>query len=138
MQQQISEHLPGAYRAHTGSIIYKGLLVSQQQISRSKLLCCYYSNHYIRRTLDLRSLLLGVYCSTQASCARARASYLSCPPTYTARKPPDSATKSQIYTGTYLQNSTSYVIYLARNCFDIHSQNKACTTFTYGIVHDDE
>ena len=58
----ISEHQPGAYRAHTGYIIYKGLLVSQQEISRSKLLCCYHTSHYIGRTLDLRNLLLGGYC----------------------------------------------------------------------------
>ena len=72
----IPEQLPGTHNGNTVYIILKGLgLESQQKISSIKLLCCCHSNHYISRTLDLCRLLLGGYCSTQASFARASASY---------------------------------------------------------------
>ena len=118
----IPEHQTGANRAnHTGSIIVKGLRISQQKLSSSKLFCCYHSNHYISRTLGLRSLLLGGYCSTQASFARTSASYHPIPP----RTQITSTTKSQIYTSTYSDKKSHTARFsLARNCLDIDSQKK--------------
>ena len=121
----IPKHWSGANRANTGYIIFKGLgLVSQQKLSSSKLFCCFHSNHYIRRTLDLRSLLLGGYCSTQASFARASASYLSSPhPTPHANHQHQQITN--LHRHILTQKSHTTRVSLARNCLDIHAKTKS-------------
>ena len=47
-------------------LILKSLsLESQQNVFSFKLLCCHHRDHYVSRTLDLRSLLLSEFCSAQ-------------------------------------------------------------------------
>ena len=73
-----SKHRTDANRANTVYIILRSLsLKSQQKISSFKLFCCHHNAHYISRTLDLCSLLLSAYCSTQASFARSSTSHRS-------------------------------------------------------------
>ena len=131
------EHRPGANRANTVYIILKGLgLESQQKISSSKLLCCCHSNHYISRTLGLCSSLLGGYCSTQASFARASASY---PPLT-----PIPHTNHQHYQITNIrkhiltQKITHYTFFSRTQLLRHPLTRKAYTTLTYILVQVEE
>ena len=106
----IPEHRPGANGANTGFIIFKGLLVSQQKISSSKLLCRYHTSHYISRTRDLCSYCsVDINCSTQASFARASASYLSSPQLHPARKPPAPPNHKYTQAHAHTKNHTLHV-----------------------------
>jgi len=132
MCNTILEHRSGANRANTGYIIFNGLLVSQQSISSSKLFYCCHSNHYISRTRDLCSLLLGGYCSTQASFARASASYLSSP--HPARKSPTPSNHKHTHAHTHTKNHTLHV-FLSHATAYTYTQKNACTTLTYIVAH---
>ena len=92
-------------------------LESQQKIISVKVFFCHHSNNLRSRTLDLCSLLLCEYCSTQASFARASASCHPLPPI-----PPITNT----HTGTHSHKKAHNTRFsLTRNCVDIHSQKSA-------------
>ena len=90
---------------------------SQQNVFSFKLLCCHHSNHYISRTLDLRSLLLREYCSKQISFARGST---SCHPSNHTYRYTQTHTHTHTHTHlhkhthTLTQTSTHYTF-----CFQI-------------------
>ena len=134
----IPEHRSGDNRANTGYIIFKGLgLVSQQKISSSKFFCCYHSNHYISRTLGLRSLLLGGYCSTQASFARANVSYLSSPHSTPHANHQDHQI-TNLHRHILAQKITRYTFFSRTQLLRHTRKNKKRTTLTYIVAHVEE
>ena len=125
----IAEHQPGANSANTEYIIFKGLgLVSQQKVSSSKLLYCYHSNHYISRTRDLCSLLLGGYCSTQTQALFARASASYHPPPHPSHKLP--ALPNNRYTQAHTHTKITHCTFSSRTQLLRHTLKKKSVHYT--------